>query len=87
MFIQNLKTVTRCDCWEKHNHVVIYDEWIKENVAFDDIASSEWQTVWTFGDELFWFRKAWTILEKYGLTEYSDKREYGKVLTRILTLI
>ena len=59
---------------------------LKENVAFDDIASSEWQTIWTFGDELCWFRKAWAILEKYGLTHYCDKREYGKVLTRVLTL-
>lgn len=57
-------------------------------VGFDevyDIFAS--YTIWSGGKELLWYKKAWSALEKDGLTTYEKSIDHTVVLIRAFTLI
>lgn len=54
-------------------------------VSFEEY-DGYWDTYWNNSRELFWYRLAWDILSKAGLTSYSTREEECLVYIRAITL-
>lgn len=56
-------------------------------VSFDDVRNIfDNYTVWAGGKAIHWYKKAWSLLDKGGLTTYQNDIEYTNVIIRAYTL-
>lgn len=56
-------------------------------VGFDEVENIfDNYTIWAGGKAIHWYKKAWSLLEKGGLTTYQNDLEYTSVIVRAYTL-
>lgn len=54
---------------------------------FNDVESIfQNYTIWVGGKVMYWYRKAWGLLDESGLTTYETDLEYAPVILRAYTL-